>query len=284
MTGTHIGGTLALALALTESRLPSSDPNTISNASSRARVVAAAVEEAVCDWVSEVSAPDTRTPALPPVQSASTGLTRRSLQRLRNDCFPRDRPDRYFDPFASPVHFLRSPSGAVPREYTLEENFAALVGLEGYDRATPSPVASPRDKPPGDEKAGGEDAGTRRKGGSAFRRPLKYPPSGSVVRIPSFRFAVGTKSVLRAQNEEMVGWVRRAVVRSERRVGGVGDRLLEEAAAADGAEGSGATDDLVRVKEEAERQVLLDVLGEGHDAARHLTSTAHWLRTVLDSS
>lgn len=122
--GNHVGGSLALMLALTEASV----------------VKAIAVFEPICDWVGldnyclihegktsramdekmEVHA-ELQAPAMQ--QRANLGSTCPTavppdltpLLRAREGLF--DTPGRYFDPFASPILFLRSPDRDCPDEF-----------------------------------------------------------------------------------------------------------------------------------------------------------------------
>lgn len=242
-------------LALTESCLDASSPQ-------KARVVAAAVKDPICDWVS------------PPFSSSSSSATAaetKTFQRLRDRCFPSDKPARYFDPFASPVHFLRSPAAPVPapRRGGLADDFAALVGLE-EDVGRRDVGESERGVEPGKARTG-------------FKRPLRFPPAGVDAVIPDLRVGVAERGALRGQGEEMARLVRRAVVKGEERVRGVGDRVLEE----EGGINDGDVDgvmvmaEMVKVREEAERRVKLDVVREGREASGYAADVGRWLREVL---
>jgi len=112
-----------------------------------------------------------------PVLSAST------LRYARNELFRK--PVNYFDPFASPILFFRTPGADVPPDEPLDE-FASL--LEDDDAVKNEPAV-------------------RRKSHRVF------PPTGSALRLPDMRVSVGEESVLHDQGVELVKLARRSVLR-----------------------------------------------------------------------
>ena len=194
VVGQLVGGSLASMLALTESHL------------AQDRIAAAAVNSPINDWVfpeqertiedvlKSTSAEETEKPsrrkrkgkrALSSWEASDRsedGLSTDMLETLRKDFFKK--PVNYFDPFASPIHFFRSPSVVVPQDPTLI--------MDGEDPL--SVLASTTTKP--------------RKAHRTF------PPSNSTLILPSFRLSTGSQNPLLDSNEECVKVLRRSVMRS----------------------------------------------------------------------
>lgn len=100
----------------------------------------------------------------------STLLSESNVLDLRNSLF--SRKDAYFDPFASAIHFFRTPGMDVPLEVK----------------------QVPADQDPDSEP----ENPLRRKS------PKVFPGSDSKVLLPSLRIATGETSILRSQNEELI--------------------------------------------------------------------------------
>ncbi|KAK5212268.1 hypothetical protein LTR47_007183 [Exophiala xenobiotica] len=128
LVGSHIGGALATMLALTE-------PNGIH---------ALAVHEPTVDWVSlDEIVEQLRGARLTPRQRQKQKITRfgvddasvlaaaEDLVKLRAKLFPT--PSSYFDPFASPLLFLRAPGRDTPLEQTVGDQLVNEMGLNDYD-------------------------------------------------------------------------------------------------------------------------------------------------------
>jgi acetyl esterase/lipase len=212
--GQLVGGSLATMLALTESRLGES------------RIAAAAVSNPIVDWVfpengemeatSEVDSGDPMEHSLKPMEGAKSSRSKKnrkvstswdlykdenalsssSLLSARRQLFRK--PASYFDSFASPILFFRSPGADVP-----------------YD-----------------ENVFSEDEGTntstirnRRKAHKAF------PPTASALVLPEMRISLGAETPLYDQGEELVKLLRRSIIRTrEGRAGNQAmlDRFEEE--------------------------------------------------------
>lgn len=120
--GSHIGGSLAIMLALTEAQ----------------SVHAVSAMEPVCDWpgldeycaIEEESAPGTEQDNTTLNDTERKPLTRQPKRKASRTLLPRDliplltarerfftSPERYFDAFASPVLFLRSAGRNVPKTF-----------------------------------------------------------------------------------------------------------------------------------------------------------------------
>ena len=180
-----VGGSLASMLALTECR-PTSGA-----------IKAAAIGNPILDWTSLFPVGDNGVPlaGLSPEKTVSTSasnvapqrlatqhdqtLSEAGLLHLRSRLFTR--PETYFDPFASPLLFFRTPASDIPDD-------TALHQLLDRPAANNSP--------------------TTRNGCSAHakkrRAHRKYPPNGSGLRLPYMRFEVGIDNAFKAQGKEMV--------------------------------------------------------------------------------
>jgi acetyl esterase/lipase len=107
--GKLIGGGLAAMLALTECR------------TGRPGVVAAALRDPAVDW-----------PGLDDADDGADDMTS-TLLGLRKQLFRK--PEQYFDPFASPMLFLRSAGRDVPTEPALMDEMAELTLLNRQETA-----------------------------------------------------------------------------------------------------------------------------------------------------
>lgn len=197
--GEITGGGLAAMLALTESHI------------GRSGIGAAAVANPVVDW----TFPDTVTnhqrehDEAEYVDQNTTGKRKQRLKPSPPDSWTAfgqegpirapdllslhqrifSKPEQYFDPFASPLLFFRSPGIDIPPE----------------DSPTPTPGPDPLSSTLEDEPA------TKRR--KAHRR---FPPSGSGLRLPKMRVSVREESLLRDQGVALVDLMRRSIVLHER--------------------------------------------------------------------
>ncbi|KAK3115330.1 hypothetical protein LTR53_005457 [Teratosphaeriaceae sp. CCFEE 6253] len=200
--GEFIGGGLAAMLALTECRVR------------QPGIVAAALSDPVVDWVDAV-ADSPRVPkhnkALPNPADALADH-RRTLFR---------KPEHYFDPFASPLLFLRSPGRAIPPappDVPLDE-MAHLSLLNRESHLPPKsihPATAPLDPPP-------------------KKTAKRYPSPLLGLRLPAFHIYAGRASPLLPQAEEFSRRLRQAHVRQAGEGDGFGRKVLME----DEAEGLG---------------------------------------------
>lgn len=191
--GELIGGSLAAMLALTECQ---ADKQSIS---------AAVLGNPISDWTALFPA-DQSTDAIDPTSlryhatkdpKASTaafhdGQTTGSLLRLRDKIFPR--PAKFFDPFASPSLFFRTPSIDLPPTVNL-----LLVEPSSSEPEIPEPLVRKR------------------------RSHRTHPPLNSNLRIPRIRVEVGRENVLHDQGIELSQLMRRSVTLRQRTA-----RSLEE--------------------------------------------------------
>ncbi|KAK4989730.1 hypothetical protein LTR66_000508 [Elasticomyces elasticus] len=121
------------------------------------------------------------------------------------------RPAHYFDPFASPALFFRSPGADLPplAKDDVLDDFAELSLLE-QDEAR-AQVSVHRDySDPGSGQAAVHQTLSRRR-----KVARKHPPSGSALRLPDMRISVGEYSPLYDQAAELAMLMRRSIVRQE---------------------------------------------------------------------
>ena len=183
--GELVSGSLATMLALTECR------------PTKGGVKAAVVGNAILDWTSLFPASNNGIAPAVSFREAATSTNARhvaperspgqhgpslsndGLLRLRSRLFTR--PEKYFDPFASPLLFFRTPGCDLA---SLGDDIHARQTFD--DRSADDPTTA-------------HDAQTKKR-----RSPRKYPPSGSGLRLPYMRFDAGIESSVRGQSEEMV--------------------------------------------------------------------------------
>jgi acetyl esterase/lipase len=197
------GGSLATMLALTESRMGES------------RIVAAAVNNPIVDWVFpdaeaeavelendesgdlidefSIKQPSALKTILKGKKKKKTSwelykdnsiIPVKSLNIARSRLFPK--PASYFDPFASPILFFRSPGVDVPLT-ALEAELSELDVFEKLKNETPT---------------------KRRKVHRVF------PPTASSLRLPDIRISLGDETALYDQGEELVRLLRRSIIRT----------------------------------------------------------------------
>lgn len=241
LTGDLIGGSLALALGLTECRITDA-----------ARVVAVSVREPILDWVFEhdvtLQRDATASAALADNHTDSIAELKRreeavdAFWTLRHCSFPGRYPYRYFDPFASPMHFLRSPASRIPN---LQPGAQAME-VAGYDDldedplddeveeeqirrivGAPEPSLSSSESPSSNgstaSESGSESAGPPVKRPMSpndprrFKRPLRYPPShcAPLMVLPRLQIATHPQSQLRPQAEDFIRLLRRGLLRGQ---------------------------------------------------------------------
>ena len=121
--------------------------------------------------------------------SGSSNPTRPTLLSLRAQYFRK--PEKYFDAFASPLLFFRTPRYAVPGPVT-----------------TMDPAEAEYASPPNEEPEP-----------ELIKKRLShrnYPPVGSDLVLPRMRLEIGEESVLREQGMEMLElWQRSQTKRAE---------------------------------------------------------------------
>ena len=239
LTGELVGGSLAVALGLTECRI--TDP---------ARVVAVSVREPILDWVFEHDTSLQRDATTAFEEGHESDLKQKhqredivdAFHLLRHRSFPGRYPYRYFDPFASPLHFLRSPSGRLPSSGP-ESSFAGFEDAdedasdadEAEEEETARIVGAPQltpslpTSPSADRNASSSQTSLSYSPTSApkrrmapndprrFKRPLRYPTAdnASSMILPRIQVITDTNTLLRPQAEEFVRLLRRGLLRGK---------------------------------------------------------------------
>ncbi|KAK0286929.1 hypothetical protein LTR35_004398 [Friedmanniomyces endolithicus] len=183
--GELLGGGLAAMLALTECRV------------GQPGIVAAALSNPMVDWVdlNGESAKTERMASAPIGSNAAANALSTEIQSLRSKLFRK--PEHYFDPFASPMLFLRSAGGAIPSappDVPIDDmEHLTQLNREEF-RSVTEPVQ--------------EEAKPLRKTSKRYPSPLLG------LRLPAFHIHAGkSSSLLSGQAEEFVLRLRQAHVR-----------------------------------------------------------------------
>ncbi|EME89700.1 uncharacterized protein MYCFIDRAFT_78516 [Pseudocercospora fijiensis CIRAD86] len=195
--GELLGGQLATAMALTECRI--GEPG----------IVAAAVSNPIADWTAlDID------PLSDGAKRSKSEVEQLNLEEL---CAQRDvifrKPEHYFDPFASPTLFFRSPGVHVPKQtdqQILDDmDQLALFGREQYVGPESIINASPvKDAPKSRE--GEESPSTTR------RTSERYPSKAFNLRLPSFRITAGLDNAIGAQTAELAKLLKQSFARQSR--------------------------------------------------------------------
>lgn len=114
-------------------------------------------------------------------------LTARDLLELRTIFFKK--PETYFDPFASPLLFFRTPGADLSNDVQT----ASTNESDSDSEAKTGSVEHPKKR----------------------RSHRKYPPSGIDLVLPHMRIEVGKDDVLRDQGAELIELVRKSFKRTE---------------------------------------------------------------------
>lgn len=204
--GQLLGGSLSTALALTECHI------------GRTGISALAANNPTVDWTQLGPPPDNAAGAR--VEAAESGLdllsaevTQLSLSSFRDDAadiedilqvrssvFPK--ASLYYDPFASPLLFFRTPT------YDLPLNHLNMFNTE-EDGHSPSQEPEP---PPQRKR----------------RSYRKYPPAGLKVQIPRMRIDYGEDNLLGPQAQELAHAVKRSIkIAEEDKWGALGRKGLD---------------------------------------------------------
>ncbi|KXT06175.1 hypothetical protein AC578_1413 [Pseudocercospora eumusae] len=196
--GELVGGQLATALALTECR--ADEPG----------IVAAAVSNPIADWT-ELD-----------IECLSDVVARRSSSRTQqlNLAFERLRTQRdvlfrksqhYFDPFASPILFFRSPGVHVPEmtEQKILDDMDQLVlfAREEYVRQDSAISKNPPMK---------DAPSPREKEEPPKRTSNRYPSKAFNLRLPSFHITAGLASALSDQAAELAKQLNKSFARQSK--------------------------------------------------------------------
>lgn len=195
--GEHIGGGLAAALALTECH------------AGQPGVVAAMLADPVLDWASLGRSNSVKKAKTTKIRSSLPGEEASSIMRelltLRSELFTK--PAHYFDPFASPILFFRSPGIEVPKpppERTLDD----LEQLSIHERE-----AYELEKLEREATEPSSNSSTLVQGRRTSRR---FPNKTLGLRLPSFYISSDQGSPLAAQAEELASQLMRSFVRQRK--------------------------------------------------------------------
>ena len=193
--GELVGGSLACMLALTECR--------------NGGIRAAAVGNAIVDWTSLFAADNVSPASTDDGKRTSTNakhtvakldlhgrsplLSNNTLLHLRSKVF--ERAEKYFDPFASPLLFFRTPASEVPSYLS-----SLAAEKQSFENDMPLPPSKKR------------------------RSHRKYPPTGSALRLPHMRIEVGAEDELRHQGADLSEALRKSIRYWEEESYGTSDR------------------------------------------------------------
>lgn len=263
--GSHIGGGLASALALTECR--KGEPG----------IVAAALHNPMIDWVSIDEALNSQARHLgaknPLYNDASTLSQLQRLRYLRKTLFRR--PENYFDPFASPILFFRSAGVDVPPpapEVPVDdlEELSRLERQEAYEEEIG--VASDTTDP------GPQNMPVQPAMRKASRR---FPSKALGLRLPEFHISTDATSPLADQAGELAKVLRQSFVRQSKdanKRSDFGRKVLMEGEEDEMDEDQKA--EVERQMEDAKSKVELHVNNENQRGA-NLGMAVKWLRDRL---
>lgn len=216
-----VGGSLAAMLALTECH--PDGPH----------IAASAVNEPLVDWVfPEQSSDEEKLHAiLDPLQSRAARARKRTLSFLecedglikpsvllqaRHSLF--SKPEGYFDPFASPALFFRSPGALIPKEEARKpmDDFDELAEIEQQDfhrqqmrLGALSNVSMFQQQGLSDSNEGDLTARVT----APRKSSRRYPRAGSGLRLPNFRITCAQQSPLFDQALEFTELIRRSRLR-----------------------------------------------------------------------
>ena len=153
----------------------------------REGIKAAVLGNPIVDWIALDSAlqadgdgkrPGKKGALAPPTKESQDTLSlRKTLIRLRGQYFTK--PEKYFDPFASPLLFFRTPRATISDLITASEESEAEIGAPDLVRRRLSHRA--------------------------------YPPLGSGLILPRMRIEVGDESPARDQGLELVHLMERSL-------------------------------------------------------------------------
>lgn len=194
--GELVGSGLATMLAVTECRL------------GQPGVVAAAISNPIVDWVDLEESVDSVT--LPPSSTSmeeqmkdASGL----MLGIRKQVFRK--PEHYFDPFASPLIFFRSPGRDVPPlpSNAPLDDMEHLAFLEREDFHRQQLALSAISFMALEDAAEDEESKARRMTSKG------YPSSALGLRLPAFHISAGAASPLQGQASELTKRLRQSFVR-----------------------------------------------------------------------
>lgn len=228
--GTHIGGSLALSLGLTECRTPTS---LASLSEHPARVVAIATQDAITDWAQLV--PLKELALKQSLQSQSRELdighagTMSAMEKFRQSYFHDRRLDDCLDPFASPALFFRTAGIELP----LRPYGYSAKGSSSSSQSSTESTAS--------------DSGSETDAKAPRYYHRRFPPASMGPAIlPAMQLSVCRESRFEKQNLEFVRLVQRALVR-QAMPKGTGQKAVDE-----------EIDEIAKAEEKRERDETID--------------------------
>ncbi len=202
--GDLVGGSLATMLALTECHNQTADRD-------QQGISAVAVGNPILDWTAlSDSTKDHRGSRYPsnklsrmkhnsrPSYNDQT-MTVSDFLNVRSIFFKK--PETYFDPFASPLLFFRTPSADIPTE--------------------PRVVSANTSSSDSESEAGLLEAVKKR------RSHRKYPPTGMDLVLPHMRVEVGKDCALKDQGIELIELVRKSFKRTKDEMNTLGDSMID---------------------------------------------------------
>lgn len=207
VVGELLGGSLATMLAVTECRR--GEPG----------VVAAAINNPLADWVQPDDELDVTSPksSLAKFGQKHVGLEIDDLIRARGYFFRK--PENYFDPFASPLLFFRTPGTAVPLDRRSEvDDLDLLSATEREDFHRQQMLLSGMSNMSLQDIASGASGSS---GAEELRPSLRkasrlFPNKKLNLELPSFYFSTGKTSPLSDQAQELSQTLKKSVVRQYR--------------------------------------------------------------------
>jgi acetyl esterase/lipase len=274
--GELLGGSLATMLSLTECR--KGEPG----------IVAAAINNPLADWVQpeeDLHVTDPKS-SLAKFGQSYHGLEIADLLRARGNYFPK--PESYFDPFASPLLFFRTPGTAVPSNSRTElDDLELLSAIEREDFHRQQSLLSGMSNVTLQDIASGAD---EVKSAPPSRKSSRLFPNANLkLDLPSFHIATGNTSPLSDQAHELSQVLRKSFIRQYRthhgRRSGFGHKILMDHEA----EQMDEEQRLEKVAEQAEADVKVSMsrsegLGLWDQTAagrKGLESVTAWLREKL---
>lgn len=240
-------------------------------------VAAAAVNNPVVDWVlRETNDQET------PVESKHTlpSSLAADLLAAREELFAK--PAAYFDPFASPMLFFRTPGAEVPvvRPEVDDMTYLSIIEREDFYRQQMmlSGISNSDSSPEGLPET------TMKKKSSRL-----FPSKNLNLELPSLYIASGSASPLLEQALELSQAMRKSIARSHKahltRAAGFGRKVLRDD------EADQMEEEEVRVKEEAEQMAQEKMYLQSHEGAglwdqspagrRRMGDAVAWLREKL---
>lgn len=205
VVGELLGGSLATMLAVTECRR--GEP----------AVVAAAINNPLADWVQPDDEVDVTSPksSLAKFGQKHVGLEIDDLVRARGNYFPK--PERYFDPFASPLLFFRTPGTAIPLDRRSEvDDLDLLSAIEREDFHRQQMLLSGISNVSLQDIASGTASGTEKLRPSLRKASRLFPSKSLNLELPSFYLSSGKTSPLSDQAQELSQMLRKSVIRQYR--------------------------------------------------------------------